>query len=94
MSSAALSNANPNREPGIPEQDCLSCRLVGASAFIGLGTYAIMQARKQGAFERVRPAGGPMIAGKITGILGTVFIGLGIGRLFMPTTRARSPVGA
>nr|XP_019014051.1 uncharacterized protein I206_00128 [Kwoniella pini CBS 10737]OCF52832.1 hypothetical protein I206_00128 [Kwoniella pini CBS 10737] len=71
MSSAALSNANPNRESGPIEQDCLSCRLIGASAFIGLGGYAIMQAKKQGAFERVRPAGGPMIAGKVTGIIGT-----------------------
>ncbi|KAK6904727.1 hypothetical protein L486_02811 [Kwoniella mangroviensis CBS 10435] len=88
MSSAAISSSNPAREPGYPEKDCLSCRIIGASAFIGLGGYAIMQAKKQNAFAKVRPAGGPMIAPKVTGILGTVFIGLGIGRLFMPPTRA------
>ncbi|WRT63231.1 uncharacterized protein IL334_000134 [Kwoniella shivajii] len=90
MSSAALSNANTSRV-GAEEQDCLSCRLVGASAFIGLGGYAIMQARKQGAFATVRPTGRPLVAGKVTGILGVVFVGLGIGRLFMPARRAQLP---
>ncbi|WWC90173.1 uncharacterized protein L201_005106 [Kwoniella dendrophila CBS 6074] len=89
MSSAAISQADPRREPGYAKnEDCLSCRLVGSGAFIGLGSYAIMQARRQGAFEVVRPAKGPMVAPKAVGILGTVFIGMGIYRLFMPGARA------
>ncbi|WVR03055.1 hypothetical protein IAU60_000044 [Kwoniella sp. DSM 27419] len=81
MSSAAISNASPARED--PQKDCLSCRLVGAGAFTGLGAYAIHIARQQGTFKTVRPRGQPMVAGKMTAILGTVFIGLGIGRLFV-----------
>ncbi|WVF66579.1 hypothetical protein IAT40_001319 [Kwoniella sp. CBS 6097] len=80
MSDAAVSNAKIDREDG---QDCLSCRLTGAAAFTGLGVYAINQARVQGAFKTVRPRGQPMVAVKATAIIGTVFIGLGIGRLFV-----------
>ncbi|KIR50796.1 hypothetical protein I315_06738 [Cryptococcus gattii Ru294] len=80
MSSAA---SNPIDKRGFPGKDCLTCRLTGAAAFTGIGAYALVQANQQGAFKRIRPQGAPVVAGKITALIGTVFIGLGIGRLFL-----------
>ncbi|TYJ57447.1 hypothetical protein B9479_001764 [Cryptococcus floricola] len=70
-------------EKAFPEKDCLTCRLTGAGAFTGIGIYAIIQANNQGAFKKIRPPGAPVVAGKVTALIGTVFIGLGIGRLFI-----------
>ncbi|KAL9137257.1 MAG: hypothetical protein Q9175_001539 [Cornicularia normoerica] len=68
------------------KDDCLSCRLVGASAFIGLGAYVYYSA-KQGLKER-----GHIIAGqsglggvkwRLRGIalLSSSFVGMGLYRL-------------
>ncbi|WWD22713.1 hypothetical protein CI109_107206 [Kwoniella shandongensis] len=81
-STPSLAPASPVT-PAFPGQDCLACRLTGAGAFSGLGLYALNQAHQQGAFKRVRPVGAPIVAGKITAVIGTVFLGLGIGRLFI-----------
>lgn len=48
-----------------------TCRLTGAAAFTGIGAYALVQANQQGAFKRIRPQGAPVVAGKITGLIGT-----------------------
>lgn len=48
-----------------------TCRLTGAAAFTGIGTYALVQANQQGAFKRIRPQGAPVVAGKITALVGT-----------------------
>ncbi|GMK56007.1 hypothetical protein CspeluHIS016_0210630 [Cutaneotrichosporon spelunceum] len=63
-------------------QDCTSCRLTGAATLTGLGLYALHEARQQGAFAKVRPKGSPRGA-PISAAIGVVFIGLGIGRLFV-----------
>ncbi|BEJ15447.1 hypothetical protein CspHIS471_0500520 [Cutaneotrichosporon sp. HIS471] len=63
-------------------QDCTACRLTGAATFSGLGLYALYEANQQGAFAKVRPKGSPRGA-PITAAVGVVFIGLGIGRLFV-----------
>ncbi|OWZ59946.1 hypothetical protein C356_00508 [Cryptococcus neoformans c45] len=80
MSSTSSNNVDKRAFPG---KDCLTCRLTGAAVFTGFGTYALVQANQQGAFKRIRPQGAPVVAGKITALIGTVFIGLGIGRLFI-----------
>lgn len=48
-----------------------TCRLTGAAVFTGVGTYALVQANQQGAFKRIRPQGAPVVAGKITALIGT-----------------------
>ena len=47
-----------------------SCRLTGAAAFSGLGLYALYQGRQQGAFQRIKPKGSPVIAGQLSVVLG------------------------
>ncbi|RXK42638.1 hypothetical protein M231_00192 [Tremella mesenterica] len=72
---------NTRRLPREKPEDCLACRLTGAAAFSGLGVYALYQANSMGTFQRMRPPGSPLIAGKITAVLGLVFVSLGLGRL-------------
>ncbi|RSH78669.1 uncharacterized protein EHS24_002398 [Apiotrichum porosum] len=64
-------------------KECSTCRYTGAATFSGIGAYAIYTAHEQGAFARVRPPGSPLVAGKVTAAIGVVFLGLGIGRLFI-----------
>ncbi|KAI9633162.1 uncharacterized protein MKK02DRAFT_39138 [Dioszegia hungarica] len=71
MSNPMMNAPRPKKEP-----DCLACRLTGAAAFTGLGSYAIYEASRQGTFKKVRPVGGPMVAGKIQAVIGFVFISL------------------
>ena len=47
-----------------------ACRLTGAATFTGLGIYAMRQAQLQGAFQRVRPKGAPVIGGQVTAVIG------------------------
>lgn len=47
-----------------------ACRLTGAAAFSGVGIYALIEARKQGAFSKVRPKGAPIVGGPVTAALG------------------------
>lgn len=47
-----------------------ACRLTGAATFTGLGLYAMRQAQIQGAFQRVRPKGSPVIGGQVTAVIG------------------------
>lgn len=51
-------------------QDCLPCRLVGAGAFTGIGTYALFEAHRQGAFAKHPPAVRVAGGGRITAVLG------------------------
>ena len=47
-----------------------SCRYTGAAAFSDLGVYALLQGRHQGAFQRIKPKGSPVIAGQVSVVLG------------------------
>lgn len=47
-----------------------TCKLTGAAAFSGVGIYALMEAKKQGAFSKVRPKGAPIVGGPVTAALG------------------------
>lgn len=71
-----------------------TCKLTGAAAFSGVGIYALMEAKTQGAFSKVRPKGAPIVGGPVTAALGVgeckgplmlmvVFLTLGVGRLFI-----------
>ncbi|KAK8844733.1 hypothetical protein IAR55_006583 [Kwoniella newhampshirensis] len=82
-STSTESPVTTSSQTAYPQKDCLACRMTGAAAFSGLGVYALNQANQQGAFKRVRPVGSPIVAGKITAVIGTVFLGLGIDRLFI-----------
>ena len=50
--------------------DPRTCKLTGAAAFSGVGIYALMEAKKQGAFSKVRPKGAPIVGGPVTAALG------------------------
>jgi len=66
--------------------DCLSCRLVGASAFIGLGAYTYYSG-KQGLKERghiiAKQSGMGGLKWRLRGIalLSSSFVGMGLYRL-------------
>ncbi|CAF9933944.1 hypothetical protein IMSHALPRED_009531 [Imshaugia aleurites] len=66
--------------------DCLSCRLIGASAFIGLGAY-VYYSGQQGLKERghmiARQSGMGGVKWRLRGIalLSSSFIGMGLYRL-------------
>ncbi|EQC52968.1 hypothetical protein SJAG_06468 [Schizosaccharomyces japonicus yFS275] len=66
---------DPN-DPRFERVDCLPCRLVGASAFTGLGVYAYVQSRRL-------PHNVPLYRTKRFGILGlaTAFALTGLYRL-------------
>ncbi|KAL1408712.1 hypothetical protein Q8F55_005525 [Vanrija albida] len=74
----------PKPEPERAEwKDCIECRLTGAATFTGVGAYALYTAAQGGAFARVRPPGSPVFASKVQAAIGVVFLGLGVGRLFV-----------
>ncbi|WVN88525.1 uncharacterized protein L203_103736 [Cryptococcus depauperatus CBS 7841] len=83
MASTNTHVTDPGETKAFPRKDCLICRMTGATAFTGVGLYALYQAKQQGAFQKVRPIGAPIVTGKVTALIGTVFIGLGVGRLFV-----------
>lgn len=53
-----------------PIKDCLPCRLVGAGAFTGIGTYALYEAGRQGAFAKHPPKIKTVGGGRITAVIG------------------------
>jgi hypothetical protein len=57
-------------KPQPPFQDCLPCRLVGAGAFTGIGTYALFEAGRQGAFAKHPPRIKTVGGGRITAVIG------------------------
>ncbi|WOO82520.1 uncharacterized protein LOC62_04G006005 [Vanrija pseudolonga] len=84
---ATRSDDEPVPKAAQPERaewkDCIECRLTGAAAFTGVGAYALYTAAQGGAFARVRPPGSPVFASKVQAAIGVVFLGLGVGRLFV-----------
>lgn len=68
------------------KDDCLSCRLVGASAFIGLGAYVYWsgrQALKDRGHLIAQQGGMVGVKGRLRGIalLSSSFVGMGLYRL-------------
>ncbi|KAM0795213.1 hypothetical protein BDR22DRAFT_871834 [Usnea florida] len=68
------------------KDDCLSCRLVGASAFIGLGGYVYYsgkQALKERGHMIARQSGLGGLKWRLRGIalLSSTFVGMGLYRL-------------
>ncbi|EPX73748.1 uncharacterized protein SOCG_02966 [Schizosaccharomyces octosporus yFS286] len=63
------------KDPKFEQYDCLPCRLVGATAFTGLGVYAYWQSNI--------PRGTPFYRTRRLGILSlaTGFVGAGLYRL-------------
>ena len=66
MSSAFFS---PISSISASPKDCLSCRIIGASAFTGLGVYAYVSGRRQ-LLSQARAANGILEVHKHRGILG------------------------
>lgn len=69
-----LQEQGPDSTEAAPFTDCLTCRLTGAGAFTAIGIHALNVARKDGAFNKVRPIGGSRVSGGLTA-------GLGVGEL-------------
>ncbi|CDS05526.1 hypothetical protein LRAMOSA08054 [Lichtheimia ramosa] len=58
-------------------QDCMSCKIIGATAFGGLGAYALREATK------LQKKPGRQNAAVGVGVAGVVFLSAGIYRLLM-----------
>ncbi len=69
----------------IMEKDCASCRIVGATAFTGLGVYTLYQGHTQLRRPAVSRRQIPRLPWRLAGVrvLGCSLIGLGIYRLFI-----------
>ena len=64
-----------------------ACRLTGAATFTGIGSYALYEAYRQGAFAKVRPKGAPR------GAQMTIVLGVGASISFLLSSHPLTPVG-
>ncbi|KAF1817572.1 hypothetical protein P152DRAFT_469980 [Eremomyces bilateralis CBS 781.70] len=84
----AFSPKPPSSTPQPPQEDCLPCRAIGASAFIGLGTYGYISGTRQlrdlaPEIRRTRPFWG--MRSRRVGVVVTsgMLVGVGVYRLVM-----------